>query len=370
MSDPYKSPRSASPNELRKILIGSSGSLQPLIKELQKKSAARRFYDEFKADVRFCSEAIRASFAEGWWRKLMVTLHHLNKGLSVLFSTGIVAALLGAYWWYVYPVVGKRWTAIFGLMILVVGLLVIVRFARRFHERSVQGLKDDQSELLRQAKEATKTIQEEMNQRNNFTDLWQQSKTKIVELTAERDSLKSQLDSSYKVVLEVDTVGRSAEVNLPQRSRVHFVPVPGRDQTWNALMFSADVRMRFDNRSETTRVRVNGVTAFLVIGDSQQRLNELDIVDERWNRVDFSDEHYSHIEPLSRSSYYLLTNCLYTLSSDESEQLKQGNAIMRLVMDAANQPNYCVDLAVANWDEVETSIGSAVTVLREGGCLA
>jgi hypothetical protein len=186
--------------------------------------------------------------------------------------------------------------------------------------------------------------------------------------SSERDSLKSQLDSSYKVVLDVDTVGCSAEVNLPQRSRVNFIPVPGDDGEWATGSLLADVRMRFDSRSETTRVRINSVVAFMVIGTSQRLISDINyFVGEGWDSVDFENEAYSHVEPLKKSPYYLMS-CSCDLSADEVVQLSQNVGILRLVMDAANQPNYCVDLAISTWDEIETSTGSAVTVLKKGGC--
>jgi hypothetical protein len=190
------------------------------------------------------------------------------------------------------------------------------------------------------------------------------------ELTTEKKLLTSQLDSSYKVVLEVDTVGRSAEVSLPQRSRINFIPVPGDDNEWATGCLLADIRMRFDSRSETTRVRINSVVAFLVIGTSQRPVSDVHyFVGEKWDSVDFEDEAYSHVEPLKKSPYYLMS-CNYELSADEIEQLRQNVGMVRLVMDAVNQPNYCVDLAIGHWDEIETCIGSAVTVLKKGGCPA
>lgn len=201
-------------------------------------------------------------------------------------------------------------------------------------------------------------------------ELFNQARNESADLALEKNLLKSQLDSSYKVVLEVDTVGRSAEMSLPQRSRIHFVPVPGDDGTWSTGLLSADIRMRFDSRSETTRVRINSVVAFMVIGASQRLISDISyFVGEGWDTVDFANEAYSHVEPLKRSPYYLMSlSC--DLSADDIEQLSQNIGILRLVMDAANQPNYCVDLAISHWDEIETSSGSAATILKEGGCPA
>jgi hypothetical protein len=67
--------------------------------------------------------------------------------INVILGSGLIAVILGLYAYYVYPLVGKRWTAILALSLLTLGFLATIRFARRFHEKTVASLLGSQAEL-------------------------------------------------------------------------------------------------------------------------------------------------------------------------------------------------------------------------------
>lgn len=147
------------------------------------KSRTKSVWSNLRADITFCRDAFTAAFAEGWWSKMIATLSHLNKIVSAVLGTTLLAFILGLYVIYFYPVAGKSGTAIIGLLLLILGLLVTIRVTRRLYEKTSISATETQGQLL------TMTGQvEELNKRLNET---------AGELTELKEKIRPRLKVSY-----------------------------------------------------------------------------------------------------------------------------------------------------------------------------
>ena len=90
----------------------------------------------FKADAALSRDAFKLAFSEGWWSKVITVLRQAHNSVSWVLGTGLLAFILGVYVAYIYPVVGKRWTAITALSLLVFCLLVTIRVTRKLYEKT------------------------------------------------------------------------------------------------------------------------------------------------------------------------------------------------------------------------------------------
>jgi hypothetical protein len=176
---------------------------------------AQLAWQNLRADFKFSKEAIASGLAEGWWRKLMITLRGINKFLEIGFSVGIIALLLGAYWWFIYPTVGKRWTAIFALSILTAGFLVVIRFTRRFYEKTDDLLTDARREL---AKAAIKT------------DVLEQALAPArAEVNRLQERLRPRIEITDVFLDEFDGIGEDGK---PDRFQLIRIELTSTEPTW------------------------------------------------------------------------------------------------------------------------------------------
>lgn len=150
--------RSSSPNnpQIQNVSLGSPPPPPPPItlgyafaKAVRQwlKDRAASFWRNVKADRAFCADAFKATFAQGWWSKMIAVLTHTNKWLNRFLSFGVLAGIIGLYIRFIYPHAGNAGTAVIVLSVLIFGSLVTIRFTRRLYETMATSLIEAQGEL-------------------------------------------------------------------------------------------------------------------------------------------------------------------------------------------------------------------------------
>lgn len=110
---------------------------------------ARRAWTNLASDFQFCTDAFRTISGVSWWGGIMIAARRMNRLVEIVLGSGIVAVCIAGYVYWIYPHVGKRWTAIFGLSALILGFSVTIRVTRRFYEKTQLLLIDSQKEAAK-----------------------------------------------------------------------------------------------------------------------------------------------------------------------------------------------------------------------------
>jgi hypothetical protein len=148
MPSPYRSAPPAPPQIITRIVEKPSLSHAMGMATYQwLKSRVLSSWDNLKSDVAFCRKGFQSAFAEGWWYVITNAWHGLNRAWEIFLGTTITAAALVLYAYYIYPAVGRRWTAILALSLSIFGLLVTIRVTRRLYEKNQNELQGAQTRL-------------------------------------------------------------------------------------------------------------------------------------------------------------------------------------------------------------------------------
>jgi hypothetical protein len=282
----------------------------------------RRIWSDIKADCRFCSDAIKAGIAEGWWRKIVTSLGRLHKTINLLLGTGLLAIMLVLYFKYVYPVVGKRWTAIFVLSIIVLGFLIIIRFVRKHYEKMANSLIGRRDELL-VAKNTIETLRQELSA----------DRLELVQGRAEIAESKK-----YKLIFEVDA----------RHTRVRI------EQTKSALRIWLDLQLRFENRDIHPLV-VKGLSIGFHRRGIQDQIATRDvlvlfgIVGVNCGGIPMTKEILENLSVAGRevTPFYMIKIFLAIEADEEirtAEDIKANDCLRLTMKSSGYQPDFTVDI--------------------------
>lgn len=300
----------------------------------------RRLWKDIKADCRFCSNAIRAGIAEGWWRKIVTSLGHLHKAINLLLGTGLLAIVLLLYLSYVYPVVGKRWTAIFVLSIIVLGFLILIRFVRKYYEKMANSLTSHRDELL-VAKNTIETLQRELS---------------VVRVELEQRKAAIAEAQRHKLIFEIDA--RKTTVRV--------------EQTNSALRIWLNLQLRFENKDihplavKDIRVGVyrRGVQDRLASRDVTVRFGVLRVSS---NGVEMRKDILEGLSVAGRevSQLYMLETVIAIEADDEiatAEDFEVNDCLRVIMKSSGDQPDFKNDI-LPSWRAAKGQASDSIIVI-------
>lgn len=138
---------------------------------------------------------------------MIATLNHLHKIINWFLGTGLLALILGLYAAYVYPGVGKWWTAIFVLSFVILGLLVTLRVTRKLYDNTVAS---SAREDIREGQLTNADPNEAVNYQRNLVETWR----------------RMIVDCERKYMSGQEPTGVSfAEIFQRQPAFIHLVPL-------------------------------------------------------------------------------------------------------------------------------------------------
>ena len=255
------------------------------------------------------------------------------------------------------------------------------------YEQNTKQLRDDNARLVREKEEASRVaaqareglvgekqeMKEVQRTRDRYLNELAGAKEQIETLQGirvDRDSLKSKLDelTTFKVVPVVDIEPRHSDTG----HRVHSAVFIAYDALVvgappDKLLLKVDLRVRFDNQvAAITRIR--GLTVLLRRETEQGETRETKLrfsarEEESRSKVNLGE---LSIQPAQMTSYYRL-DCEAEIDKDWARMLDE-DCFLRIVMEAIQQPRYCIDLSV-DWGTARLTDSLAdLTLRRRGEC--
>lgn len=305
----------------------------------------------------FYARAVGEVYARSKWRGLMEATRQTTKVIWGFFISAGGLGLVGLYFKYVWPLLGKRWWAIVYLSVLVVILLALNGIVKTFHEQATKDLGDDLTAKRRQKVEDDKALSFQKDQTETARKLWRDGQEQMSALQAETTVLVSELAryTDHKIIPHVMRKLSNAHLckwfQMPAVSAILGLKFENIASDEIALK---TIKLRICERLDNGSVRelpIRGAdplvlhprpprSSFGLPPPASTFSNDPSAVEIEGFRIkpkDFSAEHY----------FFVSDQMAYP---DYREQIMNDKHFLRLTVEAVAQKPYMIDIEV-DWTE-------------------